>query len=161
MSFSLHLIILGTSLLMAQQLKAIPPQDNPCPPNMIHRCVSLCYSNCENLNNTVDPCISLCPIQGCDCINGLVRLTPSSNICVQPTQCNVICPPNMHFEPCLHSYRPTCATRTQDQTVFPYCLPRCVCNTGYILSNDPVPHCIKLRQCLTAVEALPDKQFVQ
>ncbi|XP_056399437.1 alpha-tectorin-like [Hyla sarda] len=114
-----------------------------------------CYNNCDNLNSTTEACVK--PLfYGCNCMDGYVFQSATSNVCVPVSSCNVLCPPNMHFDPCITSYRKTCATRNLPSVLFKPCQPRCVCNNGYILSNAPVPVCIKIIQCLriTPVESL-------
>ncbi|KAM4650565.1 mucin-6-like [Discoglossus pictus] len=134
-------------LLMISMSLHLMVQAGPCPPNMVYGCKRICYSNCDNLNSTTEACIKPCWL-GCDCIPGYVFQSSTSNVCVPVSQCNVICPAHMTFNPCLTVPRPTCATLGQKQKPTLYCMPRCVCDAGYVLSNDVVPRCIKIRQCL-------------
>ncbi|XP_071969247.1 alpha-tectorin-like [Engystomops pustulosus] len=119
-----------------------------CPdPYTTFRQKRMCYNNCDNLNSTTEACVK--PLfYGCDCIDGYVYQSATSNVCVPVSSCNVICPPHMHFDPCLTSYRPICGKKTLPASV---CLPRCVCDPGYILSDTPVPVCIRIINCLKAI----------
>ncbi|XP_077116280.1 uncharacterized protein LOC143770494 isoform X2 [Ranitomeya variabilis] len=135
-------------LSTAQEDEMIPiPHHVDChDPHKIFCPLRICYNNCDNMNSTTEACIK--PLwYGCECIDGYVYQSATSNICVPLSCCTINCGPNMHFVPCLKAYRKTCATRNKPPVKVKGCLPRCVCNDGYILSDDPVPVCIKKWKC--------------
>ncbi|KAG8548794.1 hypothetical protein GDO81_024132 [Engystomops pustulosus] len=119
-------------------------------PYKVFRDKRMCYNNCDNLNSTTEACVKPL-VYGCDCMDGYVYQSATSNVCVPVSSCNVICPPHMHFDPCLTSYRPTCSTLYKPPILSKGCLPRCVCNTGYVLSDAPVPTCVPIVNCKSII----------
>ncbi|OCT73565.1 von Willebrand factor-like [Xenopus laevis] len=120
---------------------------NPCPSNMIYGCVRTCYGNCDSLNSTIDVCNKMCKI-GCDCKEGFVfKGSNDSKTCVRVSACKVSCPKLMKFIPCYKELRKTCNTMNKPSVHLNTCTPRCVCNKGYILSNERIPRCIKISEC--------------
>uniref|UniRef100_A0A6I8SBD3 TIL domain-containing protein n=1 Tax=Xenopus tropicalis TaxID=8364 RepID=A0A6I8SBD3_XENTR len=122
------------------QNQAAPPQTQ-CPTNMVYGCMRTCFSNCVNLNSTTDTCNRGC-MMGCDCKDGFVFKSKDSTTCVPASECKVTCPKHMTYNPCTKETRKTCATMNDPPVTLDSCLPRCVCDTGFILSSERFPHCI-------------------
>uniref|UniRef100_A0A803JTT6 Serine protease inhibitor swm-1-like n=1 Tax=Xenopus tropicalis TaxID=8364 RepID=A0A803JTT6_XENTR len=127
------------------QSQDAPPQGR-CPADMVYGCKRVCFSNCDNLNSTRDVCILMCPI-GCDCKEGFVFKSKDSNTCVPVSACKVSCPQHSTFIPCYTHSRKSCRTKDDPETSSGTCSPRCVCDKGYILSDEPDPRCIKISEC--------------
>ncbi|KAM4650608.1 uncharacterized protein O3C94_013325 [Discoglossus pictus] len=140
-----QLLILAMSLCFMDQIQAASTSTS-CPPNTKFGCKSTCFNNCDNLNSTSDVCNKMCML-GCNCIEGYVLESKDLNVCVPISQCKVSCPERMTFNPCLRTPRLSCATLGIHYTESRVCMPRCVCNEGYVLSNDAERKCIKTSQC--------------
>nr|AAI70097.1 Unknown (protein for MGC:196824) [Xenopus laevis]AAI70099.1 Unknown (protein for MGC:196826) [Xenopus laevis] len=136
-----NLLVLALIFVTVDRIQS---DDSMCPQDMVYGCKRICYSNCDNLNSTSEGCIEICKL-GCDCKEGFVFQSKNSNTCVHPSSCKVSCPENMTFKPCNRFYRETCSDRNLNQVPSEVCMPRCVCNDGYILSD--ALHCIKVNQC--------------
>ncbi|XP_053546016.1 mucin-like protein [Bombina bombina] len=111
-------------------------------------CKRTCYNNCNNLNSITEACHEICQ-PGCDCVDGYVFESENSNVCVPISQCKVLCPENMTFNPCLRIPQLSCKTLYMHPVRSRYCMPRCVCRTGYVLTDHPgdgLP-CIKISEC--------------
>ncbi|XP_075046531.1 alpha-tectorin-like isoform X1 [Mixophyes fleayi] len=141
----MQLLLLATSLIyIMHTASAGPVTKRSCPPDMEHGCVRTCFSNCDNLNSTSEVCTLAC-MPGCDCKGNLVRASKTSSVCVPPSTCNVSCPENMHFEPCLSNPEETCSYKTMEEIP---CSPRCVCNEGYVSNGNMSDRkCIKRSDC--------------
>ncbi|XP_053307401.1 von Willebrand factor-like [Spea bombifrons] len=140
-----RLLMLGLSMSWFYHTEAVPTAV-PCPPNTVYGCMRQCYSNCDNLNSTYEACIEICKL-GCDCPEGYVFQSKDSKVCVPVSECAVSCPEGMDFIPCYRFPLQTCDTLGIHYVPSRYCRPRCVCKEGYVLSNDPKPHCIKKTLC--------------
>ncbi|KAM4014873.1 mucin-6-like [Anomaloglossus baeobatrachus] len=117
-----------------------------CPPNSVFECKPLCYNTCDNLNAT--SCKTSCTPQ-CHCREGFVFQSEDSYTCVPVSSCGVSCAPNMVFRECTRTPQETCETLGIDYRPSETCMPRCVCDDGYVLTNDSEPQCIKTKKCLT------------
>uniref|UniRef100_A0A803J2E1 Serine protease inhibitor swm-1-like n=1 Tax=Xenopus tropicalis TaxID=8364 RepID=A0A803J2E1_XENTR len=139
---SLGLLAMALLFVAVDQSQAAPPQKQ-CPTNMVYGCIRTCFSTCNNMNSTIDNCSKECK-QGCDCKDGFVY---KSKICAPVSECKVTCPKHMTYNPCTKETRKTCATMNKTPVPLKPCKPRCVCDKDYILSNDLIPHCIKISEC--------------
>ncbi|XP_069461045.1 alpha-tectorin-like [Ambystoma mexicanum] len=57
------------------------------------------------------------------------------------------CPLNMHFSACGSDCPENCAQRGAGITCTAQCVPKCVCNTGYILEGPDSTNCITRALC--------------
>ncbi|KAM4651351.1 serine protease inhibitor swm-1-like [Discoglossus pictus] len=138
-----QLLMLTFSLSLMDQTQAVPTSTE-CPPNAIRPdCRKICFSNCDNVNQMSEGCIEPCWI-GCDCKEGYVFKSKDSNVCVPTSQCKVSCPKHSTYNPCLKTYRQTCDTLGKEPSPSKECLPRCVCDEGYVLNGRV---CIKISEC--------------
>ncbi|KAM4703751.1 uncharacterized protein WCC33_012255 [Rhinophrynus dorsalis] len=140
-----QLLILALSLSLLDQIQA-ETIESICPPNTRQGCKRQCYSNCDNLNSTTEACNKMCEM-GCDCLDGYVFKSKGSNICVPVRECQVSCPEHSKFNECYRFPRKSCATLGMHPVPARFCMPRCVCDEGYVLSNEIVPRCIKIKEC--------------
>ncbi|KAM4651760.1 zonadhesin-like isoform 2-T2 [Discoglossus pictus] len=120
-----------------------------CPPNSHHRGGRSCQRSCVNVNKPLMAC-TLNIVYGCFCDKGYIlkhSVRPTGPVnCVPPTECDVTCPPHMHYEPYATGCQPTCS---EPEVQAPCTLenqPRCVCDEGYMLS-DNYSNCVPLTEC--------------
>uniref|UniRef100_A0A803J7T0 TIL domain-containing protein n=1 Tax=Xenopus tropicalis TaxID=8364 RepID=A0A803J7T0_XENTR len=142
---SLGLLAMALLFVAVDQSQAVPPKPE-CRVNMVYGCMRTCYSNCDNMNSTIDACTKMC-LMGCDCKDGFVFKSKDSKRCVPVSECKVTCPKHMTYNPCTKETRKTCATMNKPPVPLKPCKPRCVCDKGFILSNDHVPRCIRISEC--------------
>ncbi|MEE6481966.1 hypothetical protein FKM82_013085 [Ascaphus truei] len=153
----LCLLLISAVLCQGQRLTPIPfetefPTQVSCPPNTKYGCKRTCFGNCDNLNSMAEMCFFSCQL-GCDCKGDYVFKSRESNVCVPASQCNVSCPKHMHFDPCLRTPRPTCDTLGKTPALYQDCMPRCVCDWGYVFDNNKKV-CRKISEC-------PQKGFIE
>ncbi|KAM5131921.1 alpha-tectorin-like [Mantella aurantiaca] len=140
---AVQLLALAVSVLLIGESQAATTHV-PCPPDSSSGCRSPCYSSCDALHLTA--CHEGCT-PGCTCNEGFVFQSADSQVCVPVTSCTVTCHENSHFAPCYRQPLETCATLGIQYQPSRRCMPRCVCNEGYVLSNDPEPRCINKKKC--------------
>ncbi|KAM4652879.1 serine protease inhibitor swm-1-like [Discoglossus pictus] len=138
-----QLLMLAFSLSLMDQTQAVPTADT-CPPFSVEvGCRKTCFYACDNLNQMSEACILPCWF-GCDCKEGYVYESKDSKVCVPISQCKVSCPEHSTFNPCLKTYRQSCYTLGEKPHASEKCLPRCVCDEGYVLNEG---ECIKISEC--------------
>ncbi|OCT73564.1 uncharacterized protein LOC108696918 [Xenopus laevis] len=147
----IHLLILSQTNPTSAQDSGTndAPPEIKCPPNMIFRgCKRSCFSTCDNLNRTSENCYEPCTLD-CDCMDGFVFQSAESSVCVEVSACKFSCPANMRFDPCLKINRRTCAMLNTAPILYPSCMPRCVCDEGYVIADEREenPKCIKISEC--------------
>ncbi|XP_018430446.1 PREDICTED: alpha-tectorin-like, partial [Nanorana parkeri] len=116
----------------------------PCPPDSSFGCRSSCHSSCDTFNLPV--CSAKCT-PACTCNEGFAFQSADSDVCVPIDSCNVTCQQNAHFAPCYRQPLETCAILGIHYQPSKHCMPRCVCNDGYVLSDEPIPRCINKKKC--------------
>ncbi|XP_075046064.1 zonadhesin-like [Mixophyes fleayi] len=139
-----QLVMLALCMSLIDQNHATPTRV-PCPPKAFYGCKSPCFSNCDNLNST-GVCNKMC-VYNCTCMEGYVFQSKNSDVCVPVSSCKVICPENMTFRECYRIPQETCETLGIHYEPSEKCMHRCVCNDGYVLSNEATPRCIKRSKC--------------
>ncbi|XP_073457747.1 zonadhesin-like isoform X2 [Aquarana catesbeiana] len=139
----IQLLVLAFSMLLIGESQAATTQV-PCPPNSSYGCRSPCYSSCDSLPLTA--CTGKCT-PACMCNEGFVFQSADSDVCVPVSSCEVTCQENAHFVPCYRTPLPTCDNLGIHYQQSRYCMPRCVCDDGYVLSNEPNPRCINKKKC--------------
>ncbi|XP_078511461.1 zonadhesin-like [Lissotriton helveticus] len=141
----LQLLILGLLLIFVNPLLADSPPKG-CQPNATYKCMKTCRENCDKLKETkLSACTKECTF-GCECDAGYIFKTSTSQECVKYEACQVKCPANMHFQPCLKSDDATCA----NPDVKPdnrACEPWCVCNNGYVYRSATDRVCVPNSEC--------------
>ncbi|XP_031762437.1 serine protease inhibitor swm-1-like [Xenopus tropicalis] len=143
---SLSLLAMALIFVAPDQSEAATTK-SPCPANMFYHCKRTCFNNCDNLNSMSDAgCTRVCRL-GCDCKEGYVFKSKNSNTCVPVSACNVSCPEHSAFIPCYRYGRKSCSSSNMEHMPSQTCSPRCVCNKGYILTDDLFPRCIKTSTC--------------
>ncbi|OCT73563.1 alpha-tectorin [Xenopus laevis] len=117
-----------------------------CPANSYWGCLRTCMESCDKLDNVNPVCPVMCT-WGCECKPGYILQSQSSKVCVPYSDCNVTCPPNMHFRPCSPHSRLTCELINAALPVLPTCSPQCFCDEGFAFTRDRSRPCIPLGEC--------------
>ncbi|XP_072282176.1 zonadhesin-like [Pyxicephalus adspersus] len=141
--WAVQLLLLAFSLLLIGECQAATTE-TLCPSDKTPGCRSPCYSSCDTLNLTA--CHDTCT-KACVCREGSVFQSVDSDVCVSIESCKVTCPENSQFVLCYRQPRETCTTLGIKYQPSQFCMPRCVCNDGYVLSNEPNPQCINKKKC--------------
>ncbi|CAJ0967412.1 unnamed protein product [Ranitomeya imitator] len=136
-------LMLAFSAMFMEMLDARSLQPLNCPANMKEGCSPCWGGTCESLSSPVIlSCKSQC-MRSCVCIKDHYL---QNNECVPAAQCNVPCPANMVFNPCVKKVV-TCLTLNEGAKEYEDCKPRCECKEGFIFSGKKAQDCIEISQC--------------
>uniref|UniRef100_A0A8C5Q4G1 TIL domain-containing protein n=1 Tax=Leptobrachium leishanense TaxID=445787 RepID=A0A8C5Q4G1_9ANUR len=120
------------------------PTDHCCPPTQEWGCKKTCHRNCDELHIVRPQCTQQCAY-GCECKHGLIFKSKDSKECVPYDQCQVNCTQNMHYNPCARAYDTTCKDLRESDESTGICVPKCVCDKGYIFNSGS--QCIPISEC--------------
>ncbi|XP_035221981.1 tissue factor pathway inhibitor-like [Stegodyphus dumicola] len=126
-----------------------------CPENEhFEQCGTACPDNCKNYRDTLRPCVLMC-VSGCFCDKGFVR--GEDGRCIKPESCpsqaEIACPANQHFERCGTACPDTCKNyRDTARPCVLMCVPGCVCDKGLVKAEDG--SCIKPESCPSQAKPL-------
>lgn len=137
-------LLLAVSFVSLSEKSSVTATSVSCPPNSSLSCKPPCFNTCDNLNAT--SCKESCVLK-CHCTEGYVSKSEDSSECVPVSSCTVTCPAYMTFRDCSRTPPETCSTLGIHYVPSRTCMPRCVCNDGYVLSNEVQPRCIKKTKC--------------
>ncbi|XP_075462300.1 zonadhesin-like [Ascaphus truei] len=138
--------VLCLSMVDGDDFTEMPPE---CPPRRhLAPCDGSCQLTCDNDKSPPQSCSTDCNPR-CVCDEGYILLSEGSSDCVTKDQCPIIeeCPHHMHYKDCA-SCPLTCDNyQSPPQNCTMDCIPRCVCDDGYILLLEGSSDCVEKYQC--------------
>lgn len=136
-------LLLAFSAMFVQESDARSLQALNCPSNQEAGCSPCWGGTCDSLSNYVQlSCKSQC-VPACVCKKDYYL---QNNECVPVSQCQVPCPANMVFNPCVKKTL-TCQTLNSQVAEYDECKPRCQCAEGYVFSGKKPQDCVKISEC--------------
>ncbi|XP_040277662.1 alpha-tectorin-like isoform X1 [Bufo bufo] len=137
------------SAMFVEKMDAMILRPMNCPANQEPGCRPCWGGTCESLSNYQQlSCKGQCN-PGCVCKKDHYL---QNNQCVHVSECNVQCPANMVFNPCVKKTI-TCKTLNSGAVEYDECEPRCECVEGYIFSGEKPQDCVKMSECQNQTNA--------